>query len=200
MQFFKALSLLFAKRNIMIGVDSYKFYVGDFMDVWSIKEIILDKCYERVRQVKKNDIVVDVEASIADFSVYASKKAKQVYAYEMNKTKLSLAKKNLAINNCTNIILKNSKVISLHEIVKDLSVCDFLKIDCEGGEYKIFQDVNKNDMQKLRHIAIEIHLFNKVQVKKFQKLSSNLRKYGFIISLYDSPVHSYLKFLFASSR
>jgi FkbM family methyltransferase len=64
-------------------------------------------------------------------------------------------------------ILKGSKMIgketvesrSLDSIFDDLNIqsCDFLKVDCEGGEHKIFPVCLLGTLMKIHRIALEYH-------------------------------------------
>jgi FkbM family methyltransferase len=51
------------------------------------------------------------------------------------------------------------KVISLAEIFKKHKIekCDFLKVDCEGGEYEIFEKAPKSVFSKIHRLSLEYH-------------------------------------------
>lgn len=58
---FWAIPLLFLKKPILIKLQNgLRFYVTNFMDVWAVKEVILDKQYEMFSNVDKGDIVIDM--------------------------------------------------------------------------------------------------------------------------------------------
>ena len=68
---------------------------------------------------------------------------------------------------------KNNKEITISEILKDYKEV-FLKIDIEGDEYKILNDIKKNS-KKIVFLVIEFHNLDKniLQIKKFlEKLNS----------------------------
>lgn len=62
---------------------------------------------------------------------------------------------------------KNNKEITISEILKDYKEV-FLKIDIEGDEYKILNDIKKNS-KKIVFLVIEFHNLDKniLQIKKF---------------------------------
>jgi len=201
---FWSFPVIFFKKPILIKTSKkINLYVTNLMDIWIIKELIIDQCYNKFRNIKKNDVIIDVGASIGDFSILASKKeAKKIYAIEMNKKLVEIMKKNIKLNNAKNIIVINKRINSLNEIFSRYKIkkCDFLKIDCEGCEYQIFKRINKKNLNKIKYIAFEIHLFNKKMKKEFYKLKELLLKNKFKLKEIDNPVHEYLKFLFAMNE
>ena len=59
------------------------------------------------------------------------------------------------------------------ELIEDYSIeqIDFMKIDCEGGEYDIFTDENSEFLQSVKKIVIEFHLDTletKLQFRRFR--------------------------------
>jgi predicted RNA methylase len=158
---------------------------------------------KNLKMSKKNDLVIDIGASIGDFSILASKKgAKKIYAIEMNKKLVQIMKKNIKFNNAKNIIIINKKINSLDEIFNKYKIkeCNFLKVDCEGCEYKIFKKINQSNLKKIKYIALEIHLFNEKMKKEFSDIKKLLIRNKFKLEEIDNPVHNYLKFLFAQNE
>jgi len=198
---FWSFAIIFFKKPILIKTSKkINLYVNNLMDIWTIKEVVVDQCYEKFRNVKKNDVVIDIGASIGDFSILSSKKrAKKIYTIEMNKKLVEIMKKNIKLNNVKNIIVINKKIDSLNEIFSYYKIkkCDFLKIDCEGCEYQIFKKISFSNLKKIKYIALEIHLFNDRMKEEFKDLKNLFIKNKFKIKEIDNPVHSYLKFLFA---
>ena len=72
---------------------------------------------------------------------------------------------------------------SLADVFKahGLSVCDFLKLDCEGGEYGILYGAGPELLQNIRCIALEYHHFSKEQRNQPAVLLEYLRSNGFTI-------------------
>ena len=149
------------------------------------REIIHEQVYRFWRDVKENDIVVDIGASVGPFvcSILPNKPRK-VYCVEPSKTLLkSLAK------NCVEYLMDytdNPLVYTNHAIIDEsidevnifghsrdftgitfnefiknynLQKVNFLKIDCEGGEYNVFKDENMDFLlHNVEFIAMETHL------------------------------------------
>jgi len=61
--------------------NQFYFYVKSLIDIWVVKEVILDNQYQELRKIKKNDFVIDIGASIGDFSILASKQAREKYSH-----------------------------------------------------------------------------------------------------------------------
>ena len=124
--------------------------------------------------IKHTDIVLDIGANIGAFSLLSSKNAKHVFAVEPLFN--NIIDQNILKNDISNItVLKNGlgirgkkyikngdrsecvKMIQLNDIIK---LCgghvDFLKMDCEGGEWYI----QPHELNGIRRIEAEIHCFN----------------------------------------
>jgi len=146
--------------------------------------------------------VIDIGASIGDFSILASINAERVYSFEINDERIFLMKKNIVQNKCSNVEITKKFVTSLNPIFKEKQIikCNFLKIDCEGGEYKIIKNTSDGVLRKVNHIAFEIHLFNKMMKKQYELLKRKLIRNQFKLVEKDNAVHNYIKFLFASRK
>jgi len=124
----------------------------------------------RFSDIKKTDIVLDIGANIGGFTIQASRKAKKVFAVEPIFP--DILKKNAELNNIKNIEIidsalgagklsiafgKRKKTVTCISFSKILDLCgghvDFLKMDCEGGEWYI----NSEDLRGIRRIEAEIH-------------------------------------------
>ncbi|MGB9707687.1 MAG: FkbM family methyltransferase [Microgenomates group bacterium] len=194
--------LLFNKKTI-IKIKKFSFICRNLMDVWTVKEVVYDHCYEKLKKIKKNDVVIDIGASIGDFSILASKKgAKKIYAVEMDNKAINIMKENIKLNQAKNIFVIQKKLNSLDYLFNQYKIknCHFLKVDCEGWEYKIFKNATLKTLKKINYFAIEIHLFNKKMFKNYLLLKKKLKKAGLILKEIDNPVHNYLKFLFAMKK
>lgn len=153
------------------------------------KEFGRDNIYERFIQVKENDIVVDVGASVGPFTYsILSKNPKSIYCIEPSKdlfcslvrntskfsTKIPIVYVNQAIcdgkTEDVKVFSGNENVyggindfdyLSFSDFIEqyDIQYINFLKMDCEGGEYDIFTDKNIDwILNNVRNIAAEFHL------------------------------------------
>ena len=57
---------------------------------------------------------------------------------------------------------KNAAGVEVHcttldKIVPDAAKCDFLKIDCEGGEYEILRNTTEATLRAVKKIVCEYH-------------------------------------------
>jgi hypothetical protein len=123
--------------------------------------------------IQKSDIVLDIGAHVGGFSLFVSKFVKQVYAVEpMLHEKLV---ENIRINNIKNISVLTSALGEGEQTIKWMEfedkkvkceslkyfkdICghiDFLKCDCEGGEWCIKAD----EIRDIRRIEAEVHNFD----------------------------------------
>jgi len=125
-----------------------------------IQEIFIDKIYEKYQEVQEGDIVLDVGASVGPFTYsILSKNPKQIFSIEPSISEFITLTKNLG--EFSNITLVNKGITSINGIVEsnelfggesemegitfkdfiqenNIDRIDFLKTDCEGGEYDIF--------------------------------------------------------------
>ncbi|OGM08377.1 hypothetical protein A2159_02630 [Candidatus Woesebacteria bacterium RBG_13_34_9] len=189
--------ILFKKPVLICLKNGMRFFVDDLMSIWTIKEVVLDDNYKVGGD--NLDLVIDIGASIGDFSVLVGKNAKKVYSYESSSDCYQLLKRNLMLNNSVNVEISNTVVNSLDPIFESNKIngCDLVKIDCEGAEYGIFKNTSEKNLKRIKRISMEIHLFNKSQVKQYFSLKQRLEYLGFKLNRVYNPVHDYLKFLYA---
>ena len=124
------------------------------------QEIFIDKIYERFAQVQEKDIVLDIGASVGPFTYsILDKKPSKVFCIEPSISEFITLTKNLG--EFSNITLVNKGITSINGIVEsnelfggesemegitfkdfiqenNIDRIDFLKTDCDGGEYDIF--------------------------------------------------------------
>jgi FkbM family methyltransferase len=158
-------------------------------------EIFVNKIYEKITSVKDGDIVVDIGANVGAFGYsIKDKNLKKIYCVEPSNGLIETLNKNLSgmplivINkaisssNEDNINLPNRhnifghigsdySTITFKKFIKDndISSIDFLKIDCEGGEYEIFNEENKNYIiNNVKNVALEWHFLNEKTIENFK--------------------------------
>ena len=150
--------------------------------LFSIDEVLKDYHFSDIRPT---DIVLDIGANIGAFTLFASKKAKHVYAIEPLYTDILI--KNITKNNIKNVTVlamgvgdenellikygnRSKKITTLpfSKLLQKLNhKIDFLKCDCEGGEWTITPTSLKN----IRRIEMEVHHFkNMPTLRHFNKI------------------------------
>jgi FkbM family methyltransferase len=160
------------------------------------KEIFEDKIYERFFSVEEGDIVFDAGSSTGIFGYsIIDKKPSKIYCvepsiYEIETSKLNIPKEigifiNKGISNIDgkivlNDVYENGKTVSskFFEVSKfntilnqhDIKKIDFLKTDCEGGEYDIFSIDNLIWLKQNMCKAVgEWHLGKPEEKQKFRE-------------------------------
>lgn len=156
------------------------------------KEIFVEKIYEKFFEVEDGDIVFDIGASLGPFTYsILHKNPSHVFAFEPSFEEFTTLVKNTRHGNVTQInkgisdkvgefsfgyVFENSNDRKLYsttfkKIIEDYNVkkIDFLKTDCESGEYDIFNVENlfwiKNNVGK---ITGEWHLGEPWMKEKFK--------------------------------
>ena len=115
--------------------------------------------------------------------VGAKREKRKLYIHAVNSGGHSLYKKS---NKSISINL-----VSLQEVFRanNITVCDFLKMDCEGAEYEILMHTPDHILRKIKCIALEHHANEDSKM-----LESFLEKKGFTVS---RPKDSYFPLIFA---
>lgn len=156
------------------------------------KEIFVDKIYERYFEVEEGDVVFDIGASLGPFTYsILHKNPSQVFAFEPSFEEFKTLVMNTRHGNVTQInkgisdkvgefnfkfVFDNNENQKLYsttfkKVINDYNIqkIDFLKTDCETGEYDIFTIDNlfwiKNNVRK---IAGEWHLRENWMKEKFR--------------------------------
>ena len=181
-------------------------------------------------EIKKNDIVIDIGAHIGYFTIYAANSANEgtVYSIEPYKESFEILKKNLKLNNLTNVksfhiaiskvteqitlyidkknqignsIFKTDETIesekvesfNLKDFVKTNKIekIDFLKIDCEGAEFEILLNFDKELMKKINKISAEVH--ENSNTYSLDKLVDFLKENNFKVSTSNMSNNSTMK-------
>jgi FkbM family methyltransferase len=153
------------------------------------------RIYERLFEVESGDIVLDVGASIGSFPhSILHKNPKHIYCVEPSELEFPTLISNTIGHPVTPILKGISNINSYVDTgylyddkskmegitfkklrqVYNLEKIDFLKTDCEGGEYDIFNEENidfiKNNVRK---ISGEWHLGNAEFKEKFRYFRDN---------------------------
>lgn len=186
--------------RVIIFHNGFTFYGRDFgSDEFVIVEMFLQDTYGWFNEPVEGGFVVDIGANIGAFAVPASK-LNRVVAYEPEWNNLAYLNANRLLNGCdfevkalavgkpntTSTIndhnggatLGNGKqpvtVIGLDEVITE--ECDFLKMDCEGGEYDAFKYASDETIKKIKRFAMEVHK-QLVSEEEHQRLLDKLDKF-----------------------
>jgi FkbM family methyltransferase len=147
-----------------------------------LREIGNEDVYGYWRNVKEGDVVVDVGSCIGPFvCTTLEKQPSSVYCIEPSKKLITSLKNNVEKFNTksTPVHYINKAIVGQYddvnafakeesietttfmEMVKENNIdrINFLKIDCEGGEYSIFADDSIEFLlDNVEYIAMEVHL------------------------------------------
>jgi FkbM family methyltransferase len=151
--------------------------------------------YERFFEVEENDIVVDIGATIGEFVFSVlNKKPKHCYVVEPLAIFFDTLRKNLEGNPVCfiNKAISSEKYLEIlwdtreeviepltfSELIKQnrLNKIDFLKVDCEGGEYNVFSKRNIDFLKSIPKIVVEFHLSDKILKEQFRFFRDNVLK------------------------
>ena len=159
------------------------------------REFFIDKecMYEKFNKVKEGDVVMDVGSSCGPFPYkIKDRNIRKLYCVEPGITQLGALRKNIegldyeiidkAIgdsNSTTNTYvygdknkLADVKSVKFNTLIKEFSIkrIDFLKTDCEGGEYSIFNIENLFWIKdNVNFVVGEWHLNNTELKQKFRE-------------------------------
>lgn len=183
-------------NKLILDVSSFDWGKSNDWFRWAInKEIFEDKIYEKFFEVESGDVVVDIGASIGPFTYsILHKNPSQVFCIEPCEEEFPVLFKNTkqkfvrhikrgitdvdAVINTgnmfTNELGTQTQMVSMRfdTFINQFEVdrIDFLKTDCEGGEYHIFTEENLEWIKtNVKKISGEWHLHNQETKDKFRK-------------------------------
>lgn len=156
------------------------FYWGDknpwYVDVVK-KEFEDEDIYGKIFEVERGDVVVDIGGSIGPFTYsILNKEPKQCYVVEPISKQIEILERNVKRENVKIIrgaitdkkkieiswdgIIESVPTFTFKEFLDENNITkiDFLKCDCEGGEYDVFQPSNIEFLKTIPKIVVEFHL------------------------------------------
>lgn len=150
----------------------FKIRILDKVNLHVIDEIFIMNVYGKHKL--NNRIVLDIGCSYGDSSIFfISEGAKLVYGYEIDDNRYKLARENIEMNGLQDrirVINRSATYQEINDLLTNIGQADiFMKVDCEGCEYDLFQGLNYSG---IKEIVLEYH-------GDPNSLLSNLRKAGF---------------------
>ena len=169
---------------------------GDYHKYTMYDEIFVQRLYEKFFEVEEGDIVLDVGSSVGPFTKsILHKKPKHVFCVEPSESEFRTLVKNTIGYPVTHInkglsdkigIVESDQLfggeqqmesITFVKLVElyGLDKIDFIKTDCEGGEYEIFKEDNLPYIKKnVKKIVGEWHLRSEEHKIKFRWFRDNI--------------------------
>ncbi len=90
--------------------------------------------------------------------------------------------------------------ITLADVMEEyqLGHCDFLKLDCEGAEFEILQQIDPEICRRVHRLVLEYHVFpGKDKHQQAGELVTRLRELGFSIDHYTDVIGTYWGSIYA---
>jgi FkbM family methyltransferase len=211
----------FFDQYIELEKKSRKFNWGEIADnKWFqetvTEEIFIREDYTEKFPIEKDDIVLDIGASVGPFTFsILDKQPKHVYCFEPKKTLFDTMVQNIGNNSNVTLINKGinnvdgetefkglyfSDVVETHGRTAiadaitfdtfleeyEVSQIDFMKIDCEGGEYDIFTTERLPWIkQNVKKIVGEWHLATPELKEKFRTFRDTYLKQFHTFDVYS---------------
>jgi hypothetical protein len=142
-----------------------------------LDEIFVRKAYGVDYFIGKD--VIDVGASIGDTALYyASKGASSVFGFEVDKERYDLCLKNINLNSmASRIKIYNEPAYSnsIRKLILDNDLNNVVvKLDCEGCEFEIIENLTDEIFHRIDYIVMEYHSHP-------DKIIMKLTETGFIV-------------------
>jgi len=207
---FKKLKINFKGKLFFIDILAINNISGENNCFGLIREIFFRNVYLSkfiFTDSSKNDCI-DLGANVGIFSLLASKFFNKVYSVEPQIRYIDCYKKLMRDNHVINAFLINGYLFNLNEfddertnlidfnkLVEKESLKDvFLKIDIEGSEFGLFQDINLN---KVSAVSMEVHqnkgnlqnVLEKLMIYDFDYVLCN--NFGEVVSNHNQATYLY---------
>lgn len=172
-------------------------------------EIFYEYEYDRFGvSVEPGDVVLDAGANIGLFTDYAIiRGAQKIISIEADVEIYKALRQNITSKKVLfKCGLVSDKVddghYNLEKIFKyfNLSTIDFAKIDIEGYEYDFILNSNTNFLNKIKKMAIEVHLFSNEHLHLTLNLIEKLSINGFKVYYYKAHPNTNLGLIYAQNE
>ena len=110
---------------------------------------------------KKPDLVIEVGASIGDFTLFAASNSScKVIAYEALNCLSTTLQENVTRNGFSHVEVRGEA--TAQDLTFDISNTPvghtiFMKLDCEGAEYQLLTGIDTSLLRRVKEIHMEIH-------------------------------------------
>ena len=137
-------------------------------------------CYEPVKknyQLLENNIKINKIFNVHHFNLAVTNNQDKIKIFlNDDDAGHSIIQSQTKFETIDSISLKN--IIDIHHIVK----CNFLKMDCEGAEFKILESLPNEYFAKIEKIAMEYHIFNN-DFNLYERMKERLQNLNFDITV-----------------
>lgn len=181
-----------------------KYKVKTNLDILTLKEVVIDSDYENESvYIDGNDrIIADIGAGFGDFSIFQAKQhpRAKIFAFEPDPSYASLMRENMRLNGCTSkISVLEKPIMKLEDIFRYAKSprIDFLKMDCEGAEYSIFDAAGIKFLNRIGKIAMEYHDCGQ---NHHRILTRRFRRAGFELTEKTNRGEANLGFIYAKRK
>lgn len=161
-----------------------------------IAEICIENCYLKHHNIDFTEMrnVIDLGANRGVFACLAANFCEKVVAVEPQEIFHKSLAHNMAINNRTNYCIESSFVggkgklygyenntVTIEKIMQknNFATVDFLKMDIEGSEFGLFQEISCLD--KVKYLSMEVH----PEYGDAMSIVNKLKEHGFSVVLSD---------------
>jgi len=193
---------------------------------YTFNEVMLNRIYDdKLIKIYENDVVVDIGANYGFFSLYAQEfNPSKVFSLEPSKKIFNFLQKNISDcelkqvgvsgkserllfsdNNGSSAASRLSDngeyevdIIGINDLLNYLNVekIDFLKIDCEGSEKEIFEEITLETISRIKKIVVEFH---SQEIKNL--ILDKLNNYDFVVEKVTTElIFAYQKDYFSSKK
>lgn len=144
--------------------------------VFMMYEIFIMKPYTKHFQIEKNDVVMDIGANRGFFCLFASEKAKKVYAYEPVDSTYELLDTNITYNSIKNVYAKKAGISNYtgNAIIN--------KSKKHSGTSSLYLHVEQEEKEKIKVLEINDEL-RKVGYVDFLKIDCEGSEYDIIYAI-----------------
>lgn len=89
------------------------------------------------------------------------------------------------------------KAVTLSDLIQPFEFIDLIKMDIEGGEYEVFDNLSEEAFAKVKNIILEYHNY---WGRNYKEVEVKLRTFGFSVQIFPSQFDQHLGFLLAKNK